>query len=782
MAEIFTAKLVGAMGFEKRLVVKRILPDFAADRSFVRMLATEAKLVCNLEHPNIVQVYELGEVDGRYYIAMEYVNGIDARTLWRTLARRGLRLPIPLAMFVVSEFLKGLDYAHNAIGPDGGLLGVVHRDVSPSNILVSFRGDVKIGDFGIALVQQRSQSRISSVKGKFGYMTPEQLRGKPVDHRSDIFASGIVLAELLMGRRLFRAESEYETMRRVAHVDLRVLDEHETVFPPEVLGLIRRALLPDPDARYPSATAFHDAINDHLHQIPITGRALAAFIANHVTPYIEQGGMVGQDPATVTPTASLEPQTVSHGNRELTPSSDLDEYVGEDDTIPGEVPDEPTSEEPISEEPISEVPSSEGQVVDWSMLELVYLDGTAPEQKSTDDKPDDTKILDGIWPDSSQWQAREKMSRVGSPAEDPASPGQAPPDAAASDELRCLIPERPAGARGPELPFGFNFGEMEFDFSDATETPLKTADEERAEKRARLEAELNRPAPVVEAASDEQQVSRRLEPASADEGAAFHGALATHSVARVLFRLWMAQESGLLVLTGPGCGGRQAEIQRWLAGFQAEIGSAADAADVTHQTCQIELNRGQAQRVCAERTEEALAAHLVRAGVLTQARLADALRARPDLTPVAALVASNTILPLQITRQLTPFVQWSVLEAFAWSSGDYAFHHRRGCDEPHTTTSRGLELLFKGVSHLDQLALDRYLQPLSGQALQTSPAPVPPDQLALAGPVAEVYEALRSPAAPEQVLTRCRKVGALKVKQALYLLLECGLVRTLPAS
>jgi len=157
------------------------------------MFITEAKLVCHLDHPNIVQVHELGEIDGQYYIAMEYVNGIDGRHLWRTLAKRKQRLPGLLALFIVSEFLKGLDYAHRAVGPDGQLLGVVHRDVSPSNILISYRGDVKIGDFGIALVQQESKTQAGVLKGKFGYMSPEQVAGMKVDHRSDIFAAGIVL-------------------------------------------------------------------------------------------------------------------------------------------------------------------------------------------------------------------------------------------------------------------------------------------------------------------------------------------------------------------------------------------------------------------------------------------------------------------------------------------------------------------------------------------------------------------------------------------------------------
>ncbi|MCK5795697.1 MAG: protein kinase, partial [Deltaproteobacteria bacterium] len=292
MAEIFSAKIFGAMGFEKSMVIKRILPQFAADAEFLRMFITEAKLVCHLEHPNIVQVHELGEIDGQYYISMEYVNGIDGRQLWRTLAKRKQRLPGVLALLVVSESLKGLDYAHRAVGPENQLLGVVHRDVSPSNILISFRGDVKIGDFGIALVQQESKTQAGVLKGKYGYMSPEQVAGLNVDHRSDIFAAGIVLAELLLGRRLFLGRSDFETLDKVMNVRLSVLEQHEEALPPEVVRIVRLALQRDPADRYQSAREFHDDILEFLYQRGerVSNETLAAFTAQHVAPYLANKG------------------------------------------------------------------------------------------------------------------------------------------------------------------------------------------------------------------------------------------------------------------------------------------------------------------------------------------------------------------------------------------------------------------------------------------------------------------------------------------------------------
>ncbi|MBW2735617.1 MAG: serine/threonine protein kinase [Deltaproteobacteria bacterium] len=288
MAEIFAAKVFGAMGFQKSVVLKRILPQFAEDSEFLRMFITEAKLVCHLEHPNIVQVYELGEVDGQYYMAMEHVHGIDARQLWRTLAKRKQRLPGALALFIVAEFVKGLDYAHRAVGADSELLGVVHRDVSPSNILLSFRGDVKIGDFGIALVQQESTTQAGVLKGKYGYMSPEQVAGLNVDHRSDIFAAGIVLAELILGRRLFLGRSDFETLDKVMNVRLDVLEKHESALPLELVAIIHRALQRNPVDRYQSAREMQDEIADFLHHTPdrITNETLAAFVAQHVAPFV----------------------------------------------------------------------------------------------------------------------------------------------------------------------------------------------------------------------------------------------------------------------------------------------------------------------------------------------------------------------------------------------------------------------------------------------------------------------------------------------------------------
>jgi len=752
MAEIFTAKLVGAMGFEKRLVVKRILPDYAADRHFVRMLATEAKLVCNLEHPNIVQVYELGEVDGRYYIAMEYVDGLDARTLWRTLARRDLRLPIPLALFVASEFLKGLDYAHNAIGPDGQPLGVVHRDVSPSNIMISFRGDVKIGDFGIALVQQESKGPVSTVKGKFGYMTPEQLSGAAVDHRSDIFASGAVLAELITGHRLFKGKNDYETMRRVIDVDLHVLDEQEPDIPPEVMDVVRTALMRDVEARYQSAAAFQEALASLLHgSAPrVGGKTLAAFVAEHVVPHLA-GGDRGEE-SQVTASGAMEPETISHTltpTAEVTPSG---EYEETEPTIPGGPPEFVESHgdgDYFEDEPTGSI-----QVVDWSRLapELAHLDGKTMEEAP----PRDGGGLAG--------HVQSQFER----------------------DLVVLSSETDAGADIR------HHGEMEFDFSEDDEPSVKLMTRDEMLRRMEAEIAVPRPtraarpraAPPPSASAPDLEgitISLRLEEADARGGGAapeFIGTLATHSVTRVLYRLCVAGESGLLTVSGPGTVGRQAEIQGRIAALQDRLGAATDRPGADRRTCQIELASGQPTLVSADRSEEALAAYLVRVGVVSEDRLATRIVEHPTLCPVSALVASGELAPLQLSRQLSSFVQWSVLSAFSWGSGSYAFRREASGTEGFPSTYRGLELIAKGVSYIEELALDGYLARLAGRKLVVNAvASATVEGLGTLAPCREVHATFAAPRTTAQVIEACATFDARRVKQALYLLIESELVK-----
>jgi serine/threonine protein kinase len=265
MAEVFRAKISSSHGFEKVLVIKRILPHLAADPSFVAMFIDEAKLTAQLTHPKIVQVLDFGEVNGQFFTALEFIDGFDALGLLRTAAQKRVRLPRALAVFIVSEVLEALDYAHNARDMEGKPMQIVHRDISPSNVFISKRGDVKLGDFGIAHAQRReSKTQVGTLKGKYGYMSPEQVVGKPIDARSDLFALGVVLAELLTGRRLFTAEADLDVLLKVRDVKLDRLDKYGADLPARLDKIVRRVLRKDPAERPQTAAELREELSDYL--------------------------------------------------------------------------------------------------------------------------------------------------------------------------------------------------------------------------------------------------------------------------------------------------------------------------------------------------------------------------------------------------------------------------------------------------------------------------------------------------------------------------------------
>jgi serine/threonine-protein kinase len=287
MAEIFRARVTGDHGFEKILVIKRILPHLAADPDFLAMFVDEAKLQCALQHPKIVQVLEFGQADGQYYMALELVDGMDTLGLLRACAHKRQRMPVRLAVHIAAEVLDALDFAHAKADSDGRLLLVVHRDVSPSNIFISRRGDVKLGDFGIARAgekERQSKTQAGTLKGKYGYMAPEQVVGAEVDGRADQFAVGIVLAEMLMGRRLFTAPNDLDVLLMVRDARLDRLEKHGGDIPPSLREVLNKMLSRDPERRYPSAGAARDALQEFLFEARqrVTPNDLGSFLAQHL--------------------------------------------------------------------------------------------------------------------------------------------------------------------------------------------------------------------------------------------------------------------------------------------------------------------------------------------------------------------------------------------------------------------------------------------------------------------------------------------------------------------
>ncbi len=269
MAEIFLAKTFTELGTERLCAIKRILPFFSNDSSFGEMLISEAKLCAKLSHGNVVQTYELGNNDGLYFIAEEYVEGFDLNQLLGQLARARIALPLQFAIYIIIETLRALDYAHRLCDQDGEPFAIIHRDVSPTNVLISTEGEIKLCDFGIAKATL-GDLEVESIdeyhlKGKVAYMSPEYLNGEQIDHRSDLYATGILLWELLAGRRLYKTKDEEETLRKAKAAEVPAIKNRG--FPEYELinALVIRALSKDPANRFQTGQEFIRALDDYMH-------------------------------------------------------------------------------------------------------------------------------------------------------------------------------------------------------------------------------------------------------------------------------------------------------------------------------------------------------------------------------------------------------------------------------------------------------------------------------------------------------------------------------------
>jgi len=292
MAEIYKARAVGPDGFEKILVIKKILPELASNKAFINLLVAEAKVTSLLNHPNIVQIHELGEVAQQYYIAMELVEGADLLNILSACTRHRLRLPIEVALHIVSEVCRGLAHAHAATDGTGRALNIIHRDVSPSNVLISRHGDIKIMDFGVARADlglpgaPDSQELRGTLKGKLGYMSPEQVLGKAIDRRSDIFALGVMLFECLTLKRLFVGATDVQTLLNIREADVEQRFKRHSYLPKPVRAILRRALAREPVDRFQTATDFQEAILDYLFdsRLKVSSRNIAQFLDQVTTP------------------------------------------------------------------------------------------------------------------------------------------------------------------------------------------------------------------------------------------------------------------------------------------------------------------------------------------------------------------------------------------------------------------------------------------------------------------------------------------------------------------
>jgi serine/threonine protein kinase len=284
MAEVFLARTAGPMGFEKRLVLKRILPQMAKDPAFIQMFLSEATLAARLTHPNIVQIFDFGESDGTYYLAMEYMDGPSLRTLLEDSLRRGGPLPpVPCARIIASA-CEGLAFAHDFRDPATGQpLDIVHRDISPDNLLLSRQGAVKVADFGVAKASgQLHRTQTGMIKGKLAYMPPEQIRNQPLDRRVDVYSLGIVFYELLVGQRPFTAPTDASLMHAILYEPAAPAAQLRPELPAPVLRILERATAKDREQRYPDCAAFQAELEEFILS---TGKPVTT---QHIAQLIEQ--------------------------------------------------------------------------------------------------------------------------------------------------------------------------------------------------------------------------------------------------------------------------------------------------------------------------------------------------------------------------------------------------------------------------------------------------------------------------------------------------------------
>jgi serine/threonine-protein kinase len=310
MAEVYLARRAGPHGFQKLVAVKRILPQYACDADFVAMFVDEARVCARLGHPNIVQVFDFGEQDGELYMAMEYVDGTTGARLIRAVATRGENIPLDVALHVTLSLLRALEYAHTARDEEGKPLALVHRDVSPGNVLIDRSGAVKLTDFGIARAAEiERRTDAGQLKGKLGYMSPEQVVGRDLDARSDLFTLAIVLTEMVILRPLFSGGKELDVLLRIRDADLSAIDRASHRVPDDVRAVLFRGLARDPTLRYASATAFAEALEEIVRRrrLQVGPSRLAAFV--------EKMGLIEGDEADETgenaalSTAPLEQDT-----------------------------------------------------------------------------------------------------------------------------------------------------------------------------------------------------------------------------------------------------------------------------------------------------------------------------------------------------------------------------------------------------------------------------------------------------------------------------------------
>lgn len=293
MAQLYRAKIIGVEGFEKFIAIKQILPHLAHEEELITSFIDEAKLAALLNHQNVVQIYDFGSMENSYFITMEYLFGRDLRAVNAKAREKGSPVSLENALYLVSKVCAGLDYAHKLKDFQGKSLNIIHRDISPQNIFLTYEGDVKIVDFGIAKAASQSTiTQVGMIKGKVAYMSPEQAAGKVIDHRSDIFATGILLYELVAGRRMFQGDDTLQILSKVREAEFTPLGTLKGGLPDKLYDIVAKALAKDPEDRYQSCADMQADIEECIFRLNLrpSGRSMAEYLKILFAEEIEAEG------------------------------------------------------------------------------------------------------------------------------------------------------------------------------------------------------------------------------------------------------------------------------------------------------------------------------------------------------------------------------------------------------------------------------------------------------------------------------------------------------------
>ena len=624
MAEIFVAAAPGEHGFQKKVVIKRLLPHLVDDATYNAMFIDEAKLTARLVHPKIAQTFELGKVDEALFIAMEYVDGIDVLALLREFAGRRRRVEPQLGAWIAHEVLDALDYAHNQFGEDGSRLSIVHRDISPSNVLMSVRGDIKLVDFGIARQQdpeRAHKSKSGTLKGKYGYMSPEQVIEQSLDARSDLFSVGVVLAELLTGRRLFAAANELDVLLMVRDAKLGRFDKYGADLDPDLSAIVRKALKKAVDERWQTAAQFRDALSEWLfeHRHRMSPKVVADVVVELRDAVIER-----------------RQRTVNAGTAVL------------DDIAPN-APSQRPSMPPIDEATPVAVVDAE-QSMPTISVSYEHADGPEPAARP---------ITVG---DLAVHVAHPRADTV------PARPGGARPGVPIPSGLAMKRPIQPPripplpgsrGVRAPserdgivEVPIADTISAAVEAITQPVPEPANGPSEDSAMRSFEdLEAEMQGRELRFSAVTDLEPGSAPVPPALSEitEPPDDAGEFSTTSSLRVLFRLMTARATGLLVVA---VGGIKKEIY---------------------------VRDGQPEYVSSNVASELFGNYLVSKAVLSDGELAMALAMMPHYGGKLGdtLVGLGLLKPLEVFRHLTRQVRTKIIDVCTWNKGSFGWYAGR---------------------------------------------------------------------------------------------------------